>query len=151
QLPCLEGLEPPESHSHLRSGATEGHSTQTILLVDDEELLRRAVAKMLRARGFSVLEAGEGNVAVELFRAHAADVDMVLLDSTLPGLSGQEVFTEIREVQPRIKTIVTSAYGRELALAGMHEGSCLSYLRKPYQIDELINAIRKTEKIEIRQ
>lgn len=146
QLPCLESLETPTGISQSHSETSEGDSAQTILLVDDEELLRHAVAKMLRVRGFSVLEAGEGRVAVELFRAHAADVDVVLLDSTLPGLSGQEVFAEINQVRPRIKTIVTSAYGRELAVAGMNEGSSLSYLRKPYQIDDLIHAIQKTRR-----
>lgn len=57
QLHCLAGLEPSSSNGHQRSGAGNGDSAQTILLVDDEELLRRPVARMLRARGFSVIEA----------------------------------------------------------------------------------------------
>ena len=144
QLPCLPGLETPSSNGHQRSGAGEGNSAQTILLVDDEELLRRAVAKMLRARGFSVIEAGEGRDAVELFRTHAGQIDVVLLDLTLPGLSGQEVLAELKRVRPTVKAIVTSAYGRELAVAGMNGGPTLPYLRKPYQIEELLHEIRET-------
>jgi PAS domain S-box-containing protein len=144
QLPCLASQETPNAAGQPRFGASSGDSVQTILLVDDEELLRCAVAKMLRGRGFSVLEAGDGRVAVELFRAHAAEVDLVLLDSTLPGLSGREIFAEIKQMRPRIKAIVASAYGREVAVAGMKEGASLNYLRKPYQIDELIHAIRAT-------
>lgn len=144
-LPCLAGLEPPSDNGHA-SFASDEAATQTILLVDDEEILRLAVARMLRARGFSVLEAGEGRVAVELFRAHASQVDVVLLDSTLPGLSGQEVLTELKLVRPRVKAIVTSAYGRERAVAGMNGGASLRYLRKPYRIEELVYAIRETQK-----
>lgn len=81
---------------------------------------------------------------MELFRTHAAQVDVVLLDLTLPGLSGQEVLSELRRMRPSVKAIVTSAYGRELAVAGMNEGPTLPYLRKPYEIEELLHEIRET-------
>jgi PAS domain S-box-containing protein len=143
-LPCLLGPELPSGNGQPSSQSSEENSAQAILLVDDEEFLRRAVAKMLQARGFSVLEAGDGRMAVELFRAHAAQVDVVLLDLTLPGLSGQEVFAELKRVRPRVKVIVTSAYGRERAVTGMGGEPSLRYLRKPYQIKELLYLIRET-------
>jgi DNA-binding response OmpR family regulator len=78
------------------SNSTEGF-TGTVLMIEDEEMLRRAVSKLLRENGLRVLEAGDGRAAVELFRTHASEVDVVLLDVTLPGLSGREVLRALRE------------------------------------------------------
>jgi PAS domain S-box-containing protein len=142
-MPCLPGPELGNGNGQPSSGPRFESSGQTILLVDDEEILRRAVATMLRKRGFSVLEAGEGRAAVELFRAHAARVAVILLDLTLPGLSGREVLAELKGILTSINVIVTSAYGRELAMAEMGGDYSLPYLRKPYAINELLCVIRE--------
>ena len=65
-------------------------------MVDDEEMLRIAVCKMLRKERYTVIEAGDGDTALELFRANAADIGVVLLDMTLPGISGRKLFEELR-------------------------------------------------------
>ncbi|HEY6339884.1 MAG TPA: ATP-binding protein [Bryobacteraceae bacterium] len=143
-FPCLLGAELRSGDAPESSPASEQSGAETILLVDDEEILRRAVATMLRARGYSVLEAGEGSAAVELFRSHLTQVDVVVLDLTLPGLSGREVFAELRKMAPAVKVIVTSAYGRGRVLAEIGGEPALPYLRKPYQIKELLYVIRQT-------
>jgi CheY-like chemotaxis protein len=84
----------------------------TVLMIEDEEPLRYAVAKLLRAKGLSVLEAGDGKAALELSRSHASKIDITVLDVTLPGLSGKEVLQKLREMEPSLKVIITSAYGR---------------------------------------
>jgi len=66
-----------------------------------------------------------------------------LLDLTLPGLSGQEVLAKIKEIRPPIKVIVTSAYGRERAVAELSAECPIPYLRKPYQFKELLCVIRE--------
>ena len=64
----------------------------TCFVVEDEEALRNAVSQMLRKRGFTVIEASDGKAAVEFLRTQASEIDVVLLDLTLPGMSGREVF-----------------------------------------------------------
>ena len=74
-----------------------------VLMIEDEEPLRYAVAKLLRAKGLYVLEAGDGTAALELSRSHASEIDITFLDVTLPGLSGKEVLQKLREMEPSFK------------------------------------------------
>jgi PAS domain S-box-containing protein len=109
----------------------------TVLLVEDEEQLRLAIAKALQKRGFSVVSAADGRTALELFQADADDIAVVVLDLRLPGLSGQDVFRQIRSIKPHTKVILTSGYDATFAntLCG---GGDASFLRKPYRISDLM-------------
>jgi DNA-binding response OmpR family regulator len=111
--------------------------------VEDEDTLRLSVSEMLRKRGFSVLEAGNGNMAVDLIRAQKEDIAVVLLDLTVPGKSSQEVFEELRRTRPDVKVILTSAHGRDRVdslLRGLHHES---FIRKPYHLGELVSVVRE--------
>jgi CheY-like chemotaxis protein len=114
--------------------------TGTVLVVEDEDTLRLAVSKMLQKRGFSVIEAVDGGAAVGFFRSLAGGVAVVLLDITLPGMSGLEVLAELRRIRPDVKVILTTAYGEEAAIAGVG-GQAWAFIRKPYQLDDLVNLI----------
>jgi len=114
----------------------------TILVVEDEDLLRLAVAKALTKRGFSVLEACDGSAGMELIRAHKNDIDVVLLDVTLPGLSSREIFEEAGRIRPELKVILTSAYGKE-TVAGSFAGLPVErFIRKPFQLAELVAVLQ---------
>jgi two-component system, cell cycle sensor histidine kinase and response regulator CckA len=117
---------------------------QVILLVEDEETLRLAVSMSLKKNGFSVLPAADGRVALGLFRERAQDIGTVVLDLTLPGISGVEVFQEVRRIRPDTKIVLTSAYDRERVsdAFGFGEQSICTFVRKPYRIGELISALR---------
>jgi DNA-binding response OmpR family regulator len=69
-------------------------------MIEDTEEIRLPVAKMLRKRGFLVHETGDGRVAVDLYRTQASRIDIVLLDLTLPGMSGEEVLKELQKKGP---------------------------------------------------
>jgi PAS domain S-box-containing protein len=113
-----------------------------ILIVEDEETLRISVAAMLRKQGFVVIEAGDGDRAVELIRGHSENIAVVLLDLTLPGRSSPEVFAELQRLRPDAKVILTSAYGRE-SVAGPLKGlDRQSFIRKPYHFSELVTVVR---------
>jgi PAS domain S-box-containing protein len=114
-------------------------STGTVLVVEDEDTLRLAVSRMLRKKGFSVMEAIDGPSAMDLFRARERDIDVVLLDTTLPGMTGSEVLAQLRRIRPTMKVIVTSAYSPEIsAVSG--QPSC-AFIRKPYQLNDLWNLV----------
>jgi CheY-like chemotaxis protein len=121
----------------------EGH---TLLLVEDEETLRLAVAMSLRKNGFSVLTAGDGRTALNLFREHCKDIDLILVDLTLPGISGAEVCREVRRISADVKIIFTSAYDRERMSAGFptDEEAPYGFIRKPYRIAELVRTLHRT-------
>jgi DNA-binding response OmpR family regulator len=88
------------------------------------------------------LEADAGCAAISLFRTHAAEIDAVVLDVTLPDISGREVLEKMREIQRDVRVVIATAYGRTHALATMGGDQSLPYLRKPYQITELTDLLR---------
>src|SRR5262249_24417354 len=113
----------------------------SILIVEDEETLRVSVATMLRKRGFSVLEASDGNFAVDMIREKTEEIAVVLLDLTLPGKSSQEVFQQLRLHRPGVKVILTSAYGWENIVGPLKALRSEDFIRKPYQLHELVSAV----------
>jgi two-component system cell cycle sensor histidine kinase/response regulator CckA len=109
----------------------------TILIVEDEETLRLAVSKALRKSGFSVMEASDGSGAMDLLRAHKDEIDVVLLDVTLPGIASREVFEETQRMRPDLKVIVTSAYNKETVDASFAGLAVEHFIRKPFQLGDI--------------
>jgi two-component system, cell cycle sensor histidine kinase and response regulator CckA len=114
---------------------------RTILMVEDEEGLRLAVSKMLRKRGFAVEVASGGAEAIALLRARGSEFDAILLDMTLPGISSHQVILEAGRICPGIKIILTTAYSREMAAPAFEAHQVKGFIRKPYQIGDLIGLL----------
>ena len=120
--------------------AMEDSSTDpTILVVDDEESVRLLLSKILKHAGYSVLEADDGNRGVEIFRQNPDLIDLVLLDLTMPGMSGYDMLAEIQIVDPDVRVIVITGYHpEEERLVGV-----LEILRKPIQFNVVCEAIER--------
>jgi two-component system, cell cycle sensor histidine kinase and response regulator CckA len=116
--------------------------TGTVLVVEDEQILRVAVSKKLRIEGFSVIEADDGTAGASLFRENETKIDVVLLDVTLPGSSSREVLQELRRIRPGVKVILTSAFNQDKALVSIGGQHVWGYVRKPYRLNELTNLVR---------
>ncbi len=115
-----------------------------ILMVEDEELLRAPVAKMLRRRGFVVLETTDGEAALDIYRERAAEIDVVLLDMTLPGASGADVMALMTLIRPDIKVVLTSAFSQETVMGELRGQRPAAYIRKPYSSAQLAELLRAT-------
>ena len=143
-LPCTSkvALEIP---SATRSNAAQQTTvrTGTILLVEDEELLRFAVSKALQKRGFSVIEAGDGSAAVDLMRTHLHDIDVVLLDVTLPGISSRDILEEAQRTRPSLKVILSSAYDKKTVEASFSGLRITHFIRKPFQLVDLASMLQE--------
>ena len=135
--PARDGNGLPVSAAAPRGMSLAGN----VLVVEDEGPLRLAVSMMLRKRGLAVIEADNGRSAVELFRTNTPKIDVVLLDLTLPGLSGPDVLGELRRIQPAIQVIVTSAYSREYVWKMLGGQPRCHFIRKPYQLTELMDLL----------
>jgi CheY-like chemotaxis protein len=114
-----------------------------VLLVEDEDPLRSATAIALRKRGFSVITAADGRMAVETFRAERDKIGVVILDMGLPVLSGQEVYRQIRMISPDMKILCTSGYAPKLKEAALSDVSAPRFVQKPYTISDLIEGIHE--------
>jgi len=141
-LPCTDHSTLPHSGSAGNDWRDETRSVAgTVLVVEDEDILRSAVSKMLRKRGLSVIEAVDGSNAAALLRSCKTDIGVVLLDMTLPKLSGPEVFAELRRIRPEVKVILTTAYTEEMAITAVGGQRAWAFIRKPYQFQDLVELI----------
>ena len=87
------------------------------------------------------MKASDGSVAMDLIRTHIDDIDVILLDVTLPRKSSRDIFKEVERLQPDLKMIVTSAYGKETVDATFgRRVEC--FIRKPLQLADLVNLLR---------
>ena len=98
---------------------------------------------MLRKKGFEVLEAANGSAAIDLLRANGGNIDLILLDMTIPGAPSSEVVAEAGKVRPDIKVVLTSAYSQEIAGA-MNAPQISGFIRKPFQLGDLVKKLQNT-------
>jgi CheY-like chemotaxis protein len=113
----------------------------TVLMVDDDEMLRKLGENMLRRLGFKVLLASDGVEALEVFEQHKDEIRCVLCDLTMPGMDGWETLAALRKLAPGLPVILASGYDKAQAMAGRHLELPQVFLSKPYQIKGLRDAI----------
>jgi PAS domain S-box-containing protein len=146
-MPCAAAMPqqtpPAIKHDVSDEAGANPSRVRTILVVEDEKTLRRAVSKLLRKRGFAVIEAGDGSTATDLMRSHTGDIDAVLLDVTLPGMPSREVFEEAQRSHPDSKVIVTSAYSKETVDALFPGLAVEHFIRKPFQIGDIARLLEE--------
>jgi CheY-like chemotaxis protein len=139
-LPRVVGQSgvPKESQNMAHSGA----ATETVLLVEDEDRVRRLVLGMLRRQGYTVLEAADGQTALDLARLHSAPVHVLLTDVVMPKMNGHELASHLTRLWPDIRVVYMSGYvdnplvHKEIAASGA------AFLQKPFTQEALVAKIR---------
>lgn len=116
----------------------------TVLLADDDELMRSALVHMINNLGFSVIEAWDGHEAVQLYMQHAKEIDFVFLDLVMPNMDGREAFLAIKSLNPQVRAIVASGFTRNSSFGQLLHDGVREILRKPFTMRELSDAIHKT-------
>ena len=118
-----------------------GDHRASILLVEDTDIVRRSTQELLEAEGCAVTLAGDGAAAITSYAAAPSAFDVVLLDMTLPGLSGLETLRALEALDPTVRVVLTSGYRLEAADAVTSER--VVFLPKPFVVDELMAAITR--------
>jgi PAS domain S-box-containing protein len=119
------------------------HGSGCILVVDDEEIVRAILREMLTSLGYDVRLASNGRDAVELYRERSADIDLVLLDLTMPVMNGRECFDELRKVDPEVKVVIATGHALDGMAQDMMETGALRFIHKPFLKPELAETIAK--------
>jgi len=114
-----------------------------LLVVDDDETVRAVARQALELKGFQVLEAHDGRVAVALVREHAHAIGLVLLDMTMPHMGGEAAFREMRILQPDLKVILSSGYTEHEAMGRFVGQGLKGFLQKPYGPRDLISKVQE--------
>jgi PAS domain S-box-containing protein len=142
-LPCADAAVGAAAGPILSpEGAERPSAEATILFVEDEDSLRQAVAKMLRKAGHEVLEAADGSGALDLLRARGRKIDVIVLDLTIPGASSKEVVEAAAQIPPGIKVILISAHSEDTAKALLSMPVVKGFIRKPFQLIDLVQRVR---------
>jgi CheY-like chemotaxis protein len=115
----------------------------TLLLVDDEEVVREMVGEVLEQEGLAVLRAEDGRRALDLFREARGRVDVVLLDLSMPGWSGEETCRRLRELDPDVPVILSSGYDPDEARGRFGAGAPAGFIQKPYRPEQLLAEIER--------
>ncbi|PCI43046.1 MAG: hypothetical protein COB41_08110 [Proteobacteria bacterium] len=116
---------------------------ELILLVDDEEYVRETTAEVLEAFGYKILQAEDGLQAIDVFKKHQHDIDIVILDVVMPKLGGVEAAAHIRMINANIPVIFVTGYDKEQMLNLDGQASNSAVLGKPIQFDTLHNIIHQ--------
>lgn len=111
-------------------------------------LAKRTSGRLLRARGYEVLTAADGRTAVELVRQHRDQLSLVVLDMTMPEMSGADTFAAIRGIAPTMKVLLSSGYTVDGRAQKLLDRGCNGFIQKPFDattLCEKIEAIRKSQ------
>ena len=113
------------------------HAGQTVLLVEDQDMVRRMGEKMLLRLGYQVLSAADGKTALDLFKKNQLEIICVLTDFSMPMMSGWDLIADLRTIDPNIPVILASGYPESQVLSGKDPQRPQAFLHKPYQMDNL--------------
>jgi len=134
----------PEAETKAAAPAADLTGQGTILLVEDEEGLRGLNARGLASRGYTVLEAGNGIEAVDVFDSREGQVDLVVSDVVMPEMDGPTLLKELRRRNPDVKIIFVSGYAEDAFEKNLPEGGQFAFLPKPFTLKQLVASVKET-------
>jgi len=116
--------------------------TETILFVDDEDMITDVGRQLLEKLGYTVLTAGSGREAIEIFQKHLNEISLVIIDMIMPGLNGGETYDELKKIDPNIIVLLASGYSIDGLAQDILDRGCQGFIHKPFNIKTLSNKIR---------
>lgn len=152
----VAGVAPPDEDAQTKVGAhaathddaaptdDDGETGQgTVLVIDDEDYVREAVSDILLLEDIAVLAAEDGYKGLDLYREHSADVDLVLLDLSMPGMDGEETYRRLRLIDPQVRVLLSSGYSASDLASQFEAEGALGFLQKPYSVTTLVDEVRR--------
>jgi len=118
-------------------------SRGTILVVEDEQLMLCLLKRTFSQQGYEVLTAADGEEAIEVYRSHKEEIDVVLLDIGLPKISGADGFLKMKEEKPDVRVVIASGYLEPQVKVEMLRAGGKHFFSKPYIFHEMIDAVER--------
>lgn len=125
--------------AHAADLPRKGHGR--ILVVDDEEVVRKLAREMLHRAGYDVVTVTGATEAVTWYRAHPHGADLVIIDMVMPGMDGQECFKALKAIDPDVRAILSTGYGLDGHAQDTLDAGMVGYVQKPYHMEDLITAV----------
>ena len=115
--------------------------TETVLIIEDEEIVLNLAENILKKYGYNVIIADQGQRGLDTYIKNRDSIDLVLLDLTMPEMSGQMVFEEMLKIDTQVKVIISSGHSEEETRKGILS-LAKGYVKKPYRMNELTQTVR---------
>lgn len=125
---------------HYASNLTRG--VETVLFIDDENMVLTVGKQMMEKLGYDVLVADSGEEALKLYQAYHDHIDMVILDIYMPDMGGGETFDALRAINRDVKVLLSSGYNLDHQAEEILARGCDGFLQKPFNMNELCNNVR---------
>ncbi len=116
--------------------------TETVLLVDDEEVLKELGARLLNQYGYHVITASNGKEALEIYQRESESISLVLLDLIMPEMDGRRCLAKVLRIDPDAKVIIASGYSESGTADGVIVAGAMGFVQKPYNMRQLLTTIR---------
>jgi len=115
----------------------------TVLVIDDEQIVRELAKRALERNGYDVFVASDGMAGIDLFRRLGESIDMTVLDLSMPGMSGEETLPELRKIRPNVKVLISSGYSEADAMAMFRGQTVSGFVKKPYTASTLVDTVKR--------
>ena len=115
---------------------------ETVLLVDDEEIVRGISGQMLEKLNYETILAGSGKEALEIYRKNKDKIDMIILDMIMPDMGGGETYDSLKEINPNVKVLLSSGYSIDGQAQEILDRGCNGFIQKPFGMKQLSQEIR---------
>ena len=115
--------------------------TETVLLVDDEEIVIGVGRQMLEKLGFAVLTATSGREAIDLYQVNKGKIGLVVLDMIMPDMGAGDTYNELQAIDPAIKVLLSSGYGVDEQTSEVLKRGCKGFIQKPFNMQGLSEKI----------
>jgi CheY-like chemotaxis protein len=125
---------------HLNQKALKG--SETILLIDDEDIVIDVGGQILERLGYRALTARSGKEAIEIYRANKNKINIVILDVIMPDMGGGETYDRLKEINPEIKVLLSSGYSINGQASEIMNRGCNGFIQKPFNVEQLSRKIR---------
>lgn len=135
-------IQAPHAFTKEAPALDSWRGTGTVLVVDDEEMVLQVAKAILESVGFTVKTAENGIEAIDVFRQAQGGIDLVLMDMTMPQMTGEETFTRLRELDPAVRVVMASGYSAHDATTHAISKHLAGFIQKPYRAAELVAKLR---------
>jgi CheY-like chemotaxis protein len=115
---------------------------ETVLLVDDEDMILDVGTRMLKKLGYQVFTARDGKEAISVFQKHRGKIDVIVLDMIMPRMGGGETYDRIKKIRPGVKVLLSSGYSINGQASEILNRGCDGFIQKPFNLQNLSQSLR---------
>lgn len=137
----VSDLKPSEKKAEVSTVSNKHIGVGTILVIDDEEAIRRMLIKTLSYVGFNVLEASTGKSGIQLYQENIEKISVVILDVIMPEMDGVKIYKELKKINPDVAVLISTGYASNKQTIALKEMGVEGFLKKPYKQSELVKAV----------